>query len=301
MSTAEDLYPPAVADMLPLPTPAAMEQPRPRPERRLCVVDYHLQGPGVRVPSAAADALAGHLHGWLYHLQGLDPDERRTIDPEQQAAPFAAWLLGDSHPSRRPGQISVRVCWYGEDEAHRSVAALARNPTAILGNQPYALAGISPVSRQPITAASILERAEDARVLRIHTISPVTFRNHTRWHCSLDGATVLGSAISRWLRLWPGTLPEGLAAVHLGAVERARHLAWLGYVGVSACEISTAMTRRGKVETMALRGWVEWDTYGLDSANRRRLVVALLRCAEVFGLGSRCAYGLGAIRVETRG
>lgn len=272
--------------------------PSPRPERRLCVVDYHLRGPAVRVPSAAAEAFAGHVHGWLYHLQGIDPGERRPCDPEAQMAPFAAWLLGDGHPSRRDGQTSVRVCWYGEDEAHRSVAALAANPTAILGSQPYALAGISPVTRQPVTPGELLGRGEDGYQVRIWTISPVTFRNHTLWHCTLDAPTVLGSALSRWLRLWPGSLPVELDAVHLGMAERSRALGWFGRPSISACEIRTAMVRSGKVETMALRGWAEWDLRAMDSPHRRQLCLALLRGAELYGLGARCSYGLGAIRVE---
>ena len=55
---------------------------------------------------------------------------------------------------------------------------------------------------------------------------------------------------------------------------------------------------RAKVTTSAVRGWVEWDMYGLDSQGRRRLVLWLLRGAELYGLGSRCAYGLGAVRVD---
>jgi len=296
--TAVDLhpYPPAIADELPLP---AAPEPRPIPERKLCLVDYHLKGPVVPVPSRAADEMAGHVHGWLYRLQGQDPDERRPCDAEQQTAPFAAWLIGDGHRSRRPGQQSIRVCWYGQDAMQRATAALAANQTAIIGAQPFALAGISPVSREPITAASILERQEDAQIVRLHAISPVAFRNHARWHCSLDGQTVLGSCISRWLRLWPATLPEGFEGVHLGAVDRARYLAWLGYISISACELRTEMTRRSeRMATMALRGWVEYDLTGLDNPNRRRMVVALLRGAEVFGLGSRCAYGLGAVSLE---
>lgn len=291
MTAATDLYPLAVADALPLPQPATPEPPAPlaavRPERRLLVVDYHLRGPEVRVPSRAADELAGHLHGWLYHLQGQEPTERRPCDPEQQTAPFGSWLLGDSHPSRRPGQVSVRVCWYGEEEAHRSIASLASNPTALLGCQPYALSGISPVTRQPVTAATLLEREEDAKTVRISTISEVTFRRHTRWHCSLDGRTVVGSALSRWSALWPGTIPTP-----------ACEPGWSDRIIVSGCDMQSGMTTRAKVTTAALRGWVEWDLYGLDSQPRRRLVMALLRGAEIYGLGSRCAYGLGAVRVE---
>jgi hypothetical protein len=300
MSAAPELqpYPPAIPDRLPDAPPE-----RALPQRRLCVVDYHLAGPTVRVPSRDADALAGHLHGWLYRLQGQatashDADDRVLCDPNQESAPFAAWLIGDGHPSRRPGQNSVRVCWYSEDAAHRATMALARNPSAILGNQPYALAGLSPVTRQPVSAASLLERQEDADLVRLHTISPVTFRNHTLWHCSLDAPTVLGSALSRWLRLWPGTLPVELDAVHLGMAERSKALGWFGRPSISACEVKTEMTRRSKVETMALRGWAEWDLRAMDSVHRRQLCLHLLRGAELFGLGSRCAYGLGAIRVE---
>lgn len=299
MSTAEstatdETYPPAIPDRLSDPSTAAALGP----PRRLCVVDYHLAGAEVRVPSPAADTLAGHLHGWLYHLQGLDPALRKACDPEQQAAPFAAWLIGDGHPSRRPGQVSVRVCWYDEDAAHRATLSLAGNRSAILGSQPYALSGMSPVTRQPVSAGELLERDEDAHAVRIHTISPVTFRNHSLWHCSLDAPTVLGSSLSRWLRLWPGSLPAEMNAVQLGMAERAKALGWFGRPCISACEIRTEMTHRGKVDTMVLRGWAEWDLRAMDSAHRRRMCLALLRGAELYGLGSRCAYGLGAVRVE---
>lgn len=267
-----------------LPVPAD----RPIPQARLHVADYHLRGPTVRVPSPAADELAGHLHGWLYRLQGADPDERLACDPEAHLAPFAAWLLGDGHPSRREGQVSVRVCWYSDAAAQRSTAALAANPTALIGCQPYALSGIAPVTRQPITAASLLAQEELASRVRIETISPVGFRRHTRDHCSLDGPTVLGAALDRWLRLWPATLPEGVADERPG---------WMARVAISGCELRSALVRRGKVEQCCLRGWVEWDLYGLDKPQRRCLALALLRGAEAYGLGSRCAYGLGAIRV----
>lgn len=274
--------------------------PAPRPERRICVVDYHLRGPAVRVPSAAAAAFSGHVHGWLYHLQGIDPSERRPCDPEAQMAPFGAWLLGNGHPSRRDGQTSVRVCWYDQAAAHRATMALAVNPSVILGNQPYALAGISPVTRQPITPGELLARGEDVERVRISTISPVAFRNHTRWHCTLDPQTIIGSASSRWLRLWPGTLPDGFDGAAPGLENRMRTLGWLGYLTASACELRSEPYRAGKVETMAVRGWVEFDFWAVERAHPRRrpLVMALLRGAEVYGLGSRCAYGLGAIRVE---
>jgi hypothetical protein len=287
-----DLYPPPIPDQLP-----AAPEPRIVPQRRLHVVDYHLVGPEVRVPSREADALAGHLHGWLYRLQGQDPDERRETDPEQEVAPFAAWLIGDGHPSRRPGQISARVCWYDDGAAQRSIAALARNPTAILGSQPYLLGGISPVTKQPVTAASLLACDEEARLVRLHTVSPVGFRNHTRWHCSLDPVTVLGSALARWLRLWPGSLPVEDTCTR-SAEERARTTGWMGRVSVPACELRTVVVQRGKVEQACLRGWAEYDLYALQSSAHRRLVLSLLRGAEVFGLGARCSYGLGAVRVE---
>lgn len=291
MSAADELYPPPIPDALPA-LPVATT-----PERKLCLVDYHLQGAPVAVPSRDADVFAGHLHGWLYHLQGADADERRPVDADQETAPFAAWLLADSHRSRRPGQVSVRVCWYDQGAAQRSIAALATNPTALIGSRPYALSGISPVSREPITAASILHRGEEAaHLIRLHTISPVGFRNHTRWHCSMDPSTVLGSAISRWSKLWPGTLPWGPDAT-ANALERARQLGWLGRIAMPACELRSVVVQRSKVEQSCVRGWAEYDLYAL-SPEQRRVALALLRGAEAFGLGSRCAYGLGAIGLE---
>ena len=68
---------------------------------------------------------------------------------------------------------------------------------------------------------------------------------------------------------------------------------------ISACELRTEITHRARVETMAVRGWVEWDLYGMaDRPALRHILLALLRGAELYGLGSRCAYGLGAVRVE---
>lgn len=306
MSTAADQpYPPEIPDRLPdapatPPTQAAPAE-RVTPQRKLCVVDYHLQGPTVRVPSREADAFAGHLHGWLYRLQGEDPDERPQIDPEQHLAPFAAWLLGDGHrepdPRTRPG-LSVRVCWYSEDAAHRSIASLARNPTALIGSQPYALSGISPVSRQPITAASLLERRENAREVRISTISPVAFVNHERWHVSVEASTVLGSTLHRWMKIWPGTLPAQYEHAMESATNRALALAWWGRISTSMCSVESRVYTRGRATLSGMRGWWEYSLQDLESGGRRHLVMGLLRGAEIFGLGARPAYGFGAVRVE---
>ncbi len=282
MTSSGSTYPPPIPDVLP--------EPHSIPQRRLLVCDYHLQGPPgaiPRVPSAASDAFSGHLHGWLYHLQGIDPSERRPCDPEQEMAPFGAWLLGDGHPARRPGQISVRVCWYGEELAHRATAVMARNPAAIIGAQPFVVAGIIPCSRQPVAPQPLLDEAEDARTLRISTISPLALVRNTRCHVGLGGTDLLPTIVQRWQRIWPGTLPE--------AGEDG--WGWMRRIATARLDLRSEMYHAGKVHTMAVRGSAEWDLQSLKPS-QRKVTLALLRGAAIFGAGSRCAYGLGAVRVE---
>lgn len=294
MTATAETYPPAVADTMPLPE----AEPRAVPRRRLCVVDIHLQGPPVRVPSRESDAFSGHLHGWLYRLQGESLDDRRPVAPDQDTAPFGAWLLGPGHPGAREGQVGVRVCWYSEGAWQRCVASLAASPVAIIGTQPYRVAGIVPVTRVPVYASDLLELAVDAHRLEVQTISPLAFSSHTRWSCSVDGPTVLGSALARWRKVWPGTLPADVEAALGPGGDRGAGLGWMGRVLVSDCELRTEHHEIGKVRCVALRGRWTYDLLSCDHASRRRLALVLLRAAEIFGLGSRCAYGLGAIRVE---
>ena len=267
------------------------------PQRRACVMDYHLSGPPSALPAIPGPGvgdLQGHLHGWLYHLCSPDGARRQGHDG-QRIAPFGAWLLPDGHRGRRPGTITVRVCWYGEDACHRATAALARAQSCVLGGTPYALQAISPVTRQPVGPMDLLDRGEDALTVRLRTLTPVGFRRHTRWHCGFEPPTVLGSAAHRWERVWPGTLPWKLEGMSVDTMRRT--LAWLGRVAVRAMELRSSVVRRSKVQQACVRGWAEYDLYALR-APQRRLALALLRGAELLGLGSRCAYGLGAISVE---
>lgn len=257
---------------------------------KLYVIDYHLRGPVVRVPSREADTFHLHLHGWLYRIAH---EERRPTEPDRHIAPFGAWLLSPNRRSARPGVVSVRVCWYGEQYLQQSIANLASNPTAIIGSVPYVLDGMTPVTREALSRGDILEMGgnDPSTKASLVTITPVGFRVGGCAHCTLDPETVIGSAMHRWERIWPGTLPGGLST-------DPRERAWLGRIAVSRLEVRTHFRR---IEDKVQGGVTGEADYVLGdlSQERRALAITLLRFSEVAGLGSRTAYGFGGVRVET--
>lgn len=257
-------------------------------DRRICVIDYHFAGRRVLVPSREADLLAGHVHGWLYRIGCGTDDERRPVDPLQKTAPFGAWFLGTPRES-----LSVRVCWYDVEHADRSILNVARRSSCLLGGSPYEIVAINPTTRQPLLARDLIDVAEPARRVELSTISPLLLRSHDRDHLSFSPVDLLNAAIWRWNALWPDTLPSGPGAPRTNSWAR---------VPVVSIRATTVKRDVGTFRSTAIRGKVVWDLgWGIRSSSQRRTAVALLRLAELVGLGARLAYGFGAVKVHADG
>jgi hypothetical protein len=212
-------------------------------------------------------------------------------------------MLASDRRTARDGCLTIRVCWYDEEYGHRATATLAREQSAVLGGLPVAVEAISPVVREPVTAAMLYDQApDDPNDIELFAITPVVFRRNHLTHITLDPIEVLRVCEDRWHRIWPGTLPyapptaddPSLQALREGAYKRWHR------IPVNWLETKTVTRKIGDWNERGITGRVQYCLGRVCSREMMRMAVALLRGAEIFGLGARVAYGFGGINVVTR-
>lgn len=245
-----------------------------------------------KVPSLEASNLSGHLHGWLYRISH---EERRLTDPQCHLSPFAAWLMA----CKDPGVLQVRVSWFAEQYAYRALALLAKEGSALIGNKAFCVNAIKPLAREPVGPQDLLNAAALPAFVDVIAITPVVFRRNGRPHVTLDPIEVLRSAETRWQRLWPGTLPYtslDSTGRELNKIDRS---AWDRWHRIPIAKIEARSIQRscGLFTETGILGSVTYAFSQVNSKDHKRLALSLLRGAELFGLGSRVAYGFGGIKV----